>query len=405
MSSEGAAVNDQPATAASDEHLCKDFDFFNEEHSAQVYEILGYAQQHCPVLPTAADGGYHVVTRYADVQAVLSDPRTYSSRKPTLRGTGGVRVPPIDTDPPSHRDFRLILNPFFHPKYLARYEDEIRRLAAARIDGFAAVGRCEFLRDFASPFVADVLATVIFNEDDEDLFRETGEVNHELSTNPNDAAFRRFADLIGAFIDRRVASGVQKDDIVTAIITGTVDDRPLTREERVGVVQLLFSGGLDTTKVAMSNILLHVIRNPGLEKVFRSPDWMSTHLDEFLRYESPVSALPRVVTTDTTLNGQQLNAGDTLLVHYAVANRDPARFDNPNELDFENNRTASAAFGLGIHRCLGIHLARLQLRLVFEQIFQRLTNFRLQDGVELHRLPGTTRILAELPVTFDQEKP
>jgi cytochrome P450 len=198
---------------------------------------------------------------------------------------------------------------------------------------------------------------------------------------------------------------VQKDDVVTAIITGTVEGRPLTREEQVGVVQLLFSGGLDATKVAMSNILLHVIRDPGLERVLRSPDWMSTHLDEFLRYESPVSGLPRAVTTDTTLNGQQLLADDTLLVHYVVANRDPARFSNPGELDFEHNRIASAAFGLGIHRCLGIHLARLQLRLVFDELFKRLTNFRLQEGATLRRLPGTTRILAELPVTFDQWQP
>jgi hypothetical protein len=105
-----------------------------------------------------------VITRYADVQTVLSDPRTYSSRKPTLRGTGGVRVSSIDTDLPAHRDFRQILNPFFHPRYLARYEAEIRRLAATRIEGFAAAGSCEFLGDFASRFVADVLATVIFNE-------------------------------------------------------------------------------------------------------------------------------------------------------------------------------------------------------------------------------------------------
>jgi cytochrome P450 len=399
-------MNDRPALAAStaNEGLCTDFDFFSDKHSAEVYEILGYAQQHCPILHTPADGGYYVITRYADVQAVLSDPRTYSSRKPTLRGTGGVRVPPIDTDPPAHRDFRQILNSFFHPRYLARYEGEIRRLAAARIAGFAAAGHCEFIGDFASRFVADVLATVIFNEDDENLFRETAEVNHELSTNPNDAAFQRFADLIGGFIDRRLASGVKKDDVVTAIITGTVENRPLTREEQIGVVQLLFSGGLDTTKVAMSNILLEVIRHPELEDILRSQDWVSTHLDEFLRYESPVSGLPRVVTTDTTLNGQPLRAGDTLLVHYAVANRDPARFDNPRELDFENNRLASAAFGLGIHRCLGIHLARLQLRLVFDELFQRLTNFRLQEGAELRRQPGTTRMLAELPVTFDRRK-
>jgi cytochrome P450 len=400
-------VSDQPAAATpepDDEALCTDFDFWDDDHSARVYEILGYAQQRCPILPTPSDGGYYVVTRYDDLQAVLSDPLTYSSRKPQLRGTGGVRVPPIDTDPPAHRDFRHILNPFFHPRYLARYEAEIRNLAAARIGEFAAAGRCEFIGDFAGPFVADVLATVIFNEDDEDLFRETGKVNHELATNPSDAAFRRFADLIGGFIDRRVAAGVRRDDVVAAIISGTVEGRPLTREEQVGVVQLLFSGGLDTTKVAMSNILHQVVLRPELEDVLLTPDWASTHLEEFLRYESPVSGFPRLVTCDTTLHGQQLHAGDTLLLHYAVANRDPARFGNPAELDFENNRVASAAFGLGIHRCLGIHLARLQLRLVFDEIFKRLTNFRLQDGAELRRQPGTTRMLTELPVTFDRKK-
>jgi cytochrome P450 len=289
-----AAMSDHKASdfEKTDSQLCRDFDLYNAEHSERVYEILGYAQQHCPVLPTPADDGYFVVTRYDDVRTVLQNPQMFSSRKASLRGTGGVRVPPIDTDPPLHHDFRKVLNPFFHPNYLKRYEAGMAEFAASRIDQWIERGECDFIDEFARPYIADVLALVVFNEDDPELFRRAGEINHEMATNASEEIFHQFADLIAEFIDRRVAAGVKKDDVVTAIIDGSVGGRPMTKEEQVGVVQLLFSGGLDTTIVALSNIMLHITEQPTLEDELRSGDWIRTHFDEFLRFESPVSAEP-----------------------------------------------------------------------------------------------------------------
>ena len=136
------------------------------------------------------------------------------------------------------------------------------------------------------------------------------------------------AALAEELLRERAASGSQRDDVLSAIVNGTVEGRPLTMEEQVGATTILFTGGLDTTKAALGNIARHLAEDPALEQRLRDPEWIKADLDEFLRYESPIMFMARTVTRDTELGGCPLKAGDRVAVHYASANRDESRFEH-----------------------------------------------------------------------------
>jgi cytochrome P450 len=392
-----------PAAAEADisvEELLPDFDFFNPLHAPRGAEVLRYAREKCPVPHTTATGGYYIATTYDDVTHVLSDQVTYSSHEYVhIAGSGGILLPPIDADPPLHHDFRLILNPFFHPKYLAASEVTMREIARATMSSWVDTGHSEFVGDFAAPFVTDVLAKVVFAADDPELFREAADCNDRVSEG-DASAFPRFRSLMEEFLEKHPARD-GGGDIVSAIVGGTVADRPLTKDEKVGVVQILFSGGLDTTKVAISDIICEIAQRPGLEDRLREPGWEKTTLDELLRYSSPVGALGRLVTRDAQLGDKQLHAGDRVLVYYGSANRDSKVFEEPDELVFDRTRNPHVAFGLGIHRCIGIHLARMQVRVALSEVLDRITRIRLAPGASLERRPGISKIIRELNIEFD----
>jgi cytochrome P450 len=351
------------------------------------------------VAHTSATGGYYIASTYECAAKVLSDPATFSSDGyVNVVGNGGVILPPIDRDPPIHHDFRLLLNPFFHPKYIANHEAKVRAIARSLIDKWVDDGECEFVSAFGVPFVSDVLAHVIFEEDDPELFRQAALIHDRGSEGDRTTAFPEFYELMTGFVDRHDGSG---DGIMAAIKNGTVDGRPLTHDEQVGTAILLFSGGLDTTKVAICDIVCEMTRRPDLEAQLRSPGWEKSTLDELLRYSSPVAALGRVATRGVELGGQHIKQGDRILVHYSSANRDSAAFDSPDDLVWNRVRNPHLAFGLGIHRCLGIHLARLQVHLTIAEILERITKLSLPAGATLTGRPRINRVFNELPIRFE----
>jgi cytochrome P450 len=391
-----AHVPDVGETAA----LLPDFDMFQKAHSDRWEEVLGYARRHCPVPHTSATGGYYIATRYEDVRRVLTDPETFSSTEYTnITGNGGVLLPPLDTDPPLQHDFRQLLNPFFHPKRLAASDERVRDIAVAEMETWVRSRRCEAMQDFTNPFVTNVLASVIFEDDDGALFREAAACNDRFITGDISGVVD-FYQLMVRFVEERAASS-RPGDIVEAITTGTVAGRPLTDAERVGVVQVLFIGGLDTTRVALGDIILQLARDPSFEQLLRRPGWERTVLEEFLRYSSPVGAMGRIVTRDVNLGGVELHAGDRVLVHFASADRDADVFERPDELVVDRPQNPHVAFGMGVHRCIGRHLARQQIRIAIDTLLDRITNIRLAPGTQLSRRPGMSRILYALPIEFD----
>jgi len=376
------------------------FDIFNPEHAEHKWEILAYARAQCPVFRTEKMGGVWVATRHEHIRHILEHPEVFSSSQPSVL-PAPLRLPPIDLDPPLHADFRKFLNPLLSKSALLRFEPQMRAIIRTAIDEFIDRGRCEFNREFAIPVASQILAQVIFDDHNEERMAKALDAATRMGLENTPDTFIEMAALAAEVLKERQDSDDQRDDVIGALISARVDGgRPLTEEERVGVIAILFIGGLDTTRAAMGNIMLNIINDPTLEDRVRDPRWIRSDLDELLRFESPVTCLGRVVTSDTELAGVPLQAGERLVVHFASANRDDARFEHADQLDFTRAHAGNAAFGLGIHRCVGAPLARIEIILGFEELLARITKPRLEGDV--HTAPGMVHHPEELPISFDR---
>jgi cytochrome P450 len=247
----------------------------------------------------------------------------------------------------------------------------------------------EFMNDFAIAITARNLAKVVLDEHDDDRLRRAIEAVTRISSEGTPEAFMDTAAVAEEFLRDRAADAAGQTDVLSAIVTATVAGRPLTMEEQVGVVVVLFLGGLDTTKATLGNMMRHLIEQPDLEANFRDTAWRNEHLDEFLRYETPVLFQARTVTQDTELNGCPLKAGDRLALHFAAANRDPERFENPAELVFDRGPNPHAAF------------ARMQIEIAWDALLDRLTNFRLAAGEHVEMAGGVVLTPERMQIEFD----
>ncbi|KXF55798.1 calcium-binding protein [Rhodococcus sp. SC4] len=376
---------------------------WDPEHEKIKWEVFEHARSKCPVAHTSADGGgQYVVTRYDDVKQVLEDPETFSSTGVAPRPSP-VGLNPLDSDPPYQPDLRKILNPLFTRTFLLQFEPELRKSAAELIDGFIDKGRIDFVKEYAAPFVGNALAKVVFNEKDPEKMKHASDVVVQTGVKGTDEAFFELAVLAGEYIADREENPVDRNDVLNAITTGTVEGgRHLTEDEKLGVMTVLFLGGLDTTRGAMGSIAYHLAGEPELEERLRDPAWIRQDMDEFIRLESPVGCLGRTATKDVELGGVHIKEGEQLLVRYDSANRDEERFEDASLLNFDARRGGNVGFGLGIHRCLGSHFARIQIAIAFEELFARVTNLRFADpATEVHWAPGIANGPESLDLLFD----
>jgi len=394
---------DDPA-ALEVEDLAPHLDLFDPSHSERLWEVLSYARTACPVLKTDADEGYYIITRYDDLRTVLEDPGTYSSVQAGLRGVP-LPMPPLTEDPPRHIEYRRALNKYLSRSFLSRYAADVRDTARTLLDNLVPRGRFDFMTDYAIPFTSRNLARVILDDSNAERIQRAIAIATRISSEGDPQAFFDMAALAEEFLRDRADSGSQRDDVLSAIVNGTVEGRPLTLQEQVGATMIMFTGGLDTTKAALGNIASHLAGDATLEQRLRDPEWIKADLDEFLRYESPITFMARTVTRDTELGGCPLKPGDRVAVHYASANRDESRFEHADRLDFDRRRNPHAAFGLGPHRCIGMHFARLQIEVAFGELLSRVTNLRIPQDAQVQTAVGIVLSPEHLPVAFDVRQP
>jgi len=394
---------DDPA-ALEVEDLAPHLDLFDPSHSERLWEVLSYARTACPVLKTDADEGYYIITRYDDLRTVLEDPGTYSSVQAGLRGVP-LPMPPLTEDPPRHIEYRRALNKYLSRSFLGRYAADVRDTARTLLDNLVPRGRFDFMTDYAIPFTSRNLARVILDDSNAERIQRAIAIATRISSEGDPQAFFDMAALAEEFLRDRADSGSQRDDVLSAIVNGTVEGRPLTLQEQVGATMIMFTGGLDTTKAALGNIAGHLAGDATLEQRLRDPEWIKADLDEFLRYESPITFMARTVTRDTELGGCALKPGDRVAVHYASANRDESRFEHADRLDFGRQRNPHAAFGLGPHRCIGMHFARLQIETAFSELLSRVTNLRIPEDGHVQTAVGIVLSPEHLPVAFDVRQP
>jgi cytochrome P450 len=389
------------ATENTLDSMLRTWDYMSAEHHRVKWEIFGHSRERCPVARTEEGGGFWLVTRYDDVKRVLEDWQTFSSTESPVMPSA-VGLCPITDDPPVQTAARQLLNPLFSRGAVAEYEPAMRAAARTLIANWIDRGSVELLTEFSGPYVADVLAEAIFPDFGPEDLKRGASIALRSSEDPSPQVFIDLFGLCTEYLAAVRQRGVTSDGVVYRLLNGTFDGEPIPEDKQLGVLGILVLGGLDTTRGAIGNIAYRVATNPGTEDRLRDPAWVRRDLDEFLRLDSPVSCMARVATRDVELNGVLIRAGERVQVRYDSANRDESKFRDADRLVFDEPRSGHAAFGFGVHRCIGSNLARLQIEVAFDELLRHVKNLRLAPDAEITWMPGNTNALGAVNLEFDR---
>jgi cytochrome P450 len=381
-----------------------DFDHMHEDWTENPYPIWADLRERCPIAHTDRFGGAYVPVRYDDVREVAYDPAHFSSRRLVIRDEKLplIPFPPITSDPPDHRAQRAVLLPLFTPAAVAPHEAAIRRICRDLIDKFVDKGTCDAAEHYAQELPVAVTAMMLgISPDDGDLFRRWLNDIFVVGTNNPDLVMRTHGEMAAFFMKeialRRANPG---QDIISLLLDAKIDDVPLDDTQLVGMVRLLLIAGVDTTWNALSSCLLHLATHPqDRRRLVAEPSLMPTAIEELLRAYSPVS-IAREIVADTEVGGCPFKAGQMVLLSFAAANRDPTVFPDADKVVLDRAENRHAAFGLGIHRCLGSHLARLELAIALEEWLARIPEFSLAPDATVTWSAGSVRGPRRVPLVF-----
>jgi cytochrome P450 len=361
------------------------FDHYSPEDNHRMYEVTAYARRHCPVMHTSSGPGYWIVTRYDDARRVLLDPATFTS------GEGVTVLPrdpnfppdiPVGLDPPVHREYRQMLSRFFTRDAVRAWVPRLHEIAAERVADVLRSGEVEFVREFASPYSLAAFAEVYLRVSDPGLLGDFVSAADRVVVENTEESYLGLMKLVGALLERRRATGVQDDSIISVLENGSVDGQPVPPRLVASCVCSLIAAGFETNVTQMATVMLLIGENPGLVDALTRRDWARTCLDELLRLRSPVAGLARTVAADTSIGKTTLHKGDKVIVHVASADRDEVQFHRPDELDLERpSRTAHLAFGAGIHRCLGAVFAEAVIGAGLYEFVTRTGDIRVRGDV------------------------
>ncbi|HEX6418286.1 MAG TPA: cytochrome P450 [Acidimicrobiales bacterium] len=386
-----------------------DFDHTDPAWAADPYPILDDLRQRCPVAHTDRYGGAWLPSRHEDVAAVAYDTDHFSSRSvvmtnfrpPREAAPAGVS-PPISSDPPFHHAARRLLLPAFAPQAIAKLEPGTRAYCEQLLDALEGRDAVDAAAEFAQHIPVRVIADMLgFPREDAEEFR--GFV-HIVLEGVNDPIEQRFVKMQGLFaylraqIDDHVAN--PRDDLTTYLIDAEMDGQKLDAFHIIGTMALLLLAGIDTTWSAIGASIWHLARTPAdRERLVAEPGLLPTAMEEFLRAYSPVT-MARLVKQDVEWRGCPMRADDWVLLSFPSANRDPELFDDADQVVIDREINRHAAFGLGIHRCLGSHLARMELRIALETWLARFPVFSLADPEAVTWSPGQVRGPRRLPIAI-----
>jgi len=346
------------------------------------------------------DGWYYLSHR-EDVLAALRNPELFSSKKAFDVLGAPLPLVPISFDPPEHTRFRKILQPFFSPHTLNEMLPSLQKQAIDIVDDIATKGECEVVADLAIPYPSQVFLTLFgLPLEDRDRLIAWKDSVIALAESPTlegadlTPAMELLAYVSQAINERRANPG---PDILSQVLTG---EDALDDAEVMGLSFLFVLAGLDTVTAAMSTALLELARNPELRTTLREdPNQMSVFVEEIVRLEPPAPMLPRVTTAEVTIGDITLPADTQVRLCIAAINRDDSDATSTNDVVMDGKVHRHWGFGGGPHRCLGSHLARMELTLVLDEWLKRIPEFSVETGYEPHIVfPAQTFALERLPL-------
>ncbi|HKN37828.1 MAG TPA: cytochrome P450 [Acidimicrobiia bacterium] len=384
--------------------LVDDFDPTDPRVVQDPYPVYAAMRAKCPVGHGSRFGGFHVLSRFADVYEAAHNPEVFSSAQ-------GVTVPdfgnpmtaiPLEIDPPEHTRWRHLTQAWFSPAAAQALEPDIRAIVTRQIDAFADRGHADLATELAVPVPPIVIARMLgFPEEDWQYYRRLSEMMLEAAANEDsqvnaEQALQLFSYLFEALEDRR---DNPRDDMLTRIVQLQFDGRPLTEDELLGITFLVAVAGHETTVGAIGALLLRLAEHPEVRAAIEArPELAFSAIEESMRLEPPIQYFSRTVTRDTEIGGVRLAAGAKVLLSWASANRDADAFSDPDDFVFDRPNNRHLSFGAGPHRCLGAHLARLELEVVLEEMLRRIPPWRVVGPVVMGG--GINRLVRSLPVEW-----
>jgi cytochrome P450 len=372
------------------------------EEPQPMYKML---RETTPVF--RAPQGLVVLSRLADIEMALKQTDVFSSNMDAV-DLGNVRpLIPLQVDPPEHAKYRRILDPLFTPREMAGREPAVTALVNEMIDGFADRGECDFHAEFAVPLPCTVFLQLLglpladldkFLEWKDGVIRPEGVVSPEQHAQAAAPAAHQIYEYFERAIDDHIAT--PREDVLSALIAAKIEGEPLSREELLDICFLFLIAGLDTVTDSLDCFFVYLARHPDQRRLLiEQPDILPSAIEEMLRWETPVPGVARVAVQDVEVGGCPISKGERISPLLGAANTDPAEFDDPDVVDFARNPNRHRAFGGGPHRCLGSHLARLELRVALREFHRRIPDYQIRPGAELTYTTGLRSVEA-LPLRF-----
>jgi cytochrome P450 len=383
-----------------------DFDHTDPRWTENPFPIWDELRAECPVVHTERFLGCYMPTTYEAVRQVAYDTEHFSSRRVIVRDIrpdAPQSAPPITSDPPEHKPAKQLLLPPFTPDAMTKLEPRVRAICNELIDEFIAEGKCDAAERYTRHIPVRAIAHMLGIPDkDGDLFIKWIHEILELGIKDNDVLMGAVRDMNEYFFDQiEHRKKHPTDDLISTLMNARdKDGQPLSDAHVLGSLRLLLIAGIDTTWSAIGASLWHLAKTPAdRERLIAEPELMPTAVEELLRAYAPVT-MAREVMKETVISGCPVKPGNMVLLSFPAANRDPAMFPDAGNVVIDRKENRHAAFGLGIHRCVGSNLARMEMTVAIEEWLKRIPDFRLDPAGQVTWSEGTVRGPRQLPVLF-----
>jgi hypothetical protein len=387
-------------------HVAENFDYTSPEVGEHLYEVYEHLRQRCPVAHSDAHGGAWIISSYRGVCDAADDFAVFSSAGGTTLPAVGNPVPalPPESDPPIHTAARASIMPYLTPGAVKDYEPYVREVVTSLIDDFVETGEADLVTQFAKPIPAYLVAR-LFGFSTEDAGRIFGWANAMAEGAGSgdmelvaEGATAYFGFLQGVLDNERAQP---TDGIVAAVLSAEVDGRRFTNDECLGILFTTTIGAIETTVNAISHGIKLLCDHPDVRRqLIENPALTAGAVEEILRLEAPAQMLARTVARDIEFGGHDMKVGDRVLLLWGSGNLDPDRFPDPERFDPGRTKNTHLSFGHGIHKCAGMHVARLEIRVAVEEILRRIPDYELTAEVNPIPIGGVAWSLKSLPVRF-----
>ena len=374
--------------------LIDSFDHHSYDYRSNSIDILMHMQSRRPFVHSEHHGGYWIATKAEDCLEIAKQPEVFSSWPtnvvPPLEPTLMI---PIGVDPPEFYDYRAILQPVFAPVKVKQHADYVRALARDLLGKIVARGRGDLKWEYALPLTA--MTTLHFAGLRTEDWSRYGMPLHEIiySRRPIEDRLAAMAEMIAYMREeiRRLQHDPVPGSLLEYLFQAEMNGRKLRIDEIDSIILIVLGGGLDTTQALFTMISVYLGRNRDRrQELIDNPALHDNAIEEFLRVFPPTQGNSRRATRDVKVAGHELKAEELVFMSWAAANRDPSDYEHPHEIDFRRENIRHLSFGVGPHRCLGSHLARLEALIMLEILFELAPDYELvEEGVELADDIGT----------------